>query len=80
MWRHAKQKKKRWLPQMKSITVVFEDSEFEALLKKKKDLTWRKFILQLTFLNINKFRLVNKKPLNYSDAINLSPSDFEKEE
>jgi len=31
---------------MRSITVIFEDKEFEALLKE--NMTWRKFILKLT--------------------------------
>jgi len=33
---------------MKSIHVIFEDEEHEALLKKKGELTWREFILKLS--------------------------------
>jgi hypothetical protein len=32
---------------MKSINITFEDSEFEALLRKKGDRSWREFILTL---------------------------------
>lgn len=32
---------------MKNITVVFEDKDFERLVKAKGDKTWRAFILQL---------------------------------
>jgi predicted CopG family antitoxin len=32
---------------MKTINVTFEDEEYQALLKKKGDLTWREFILEL---------------------------------
>ena len=33
---------------MRSITVVFDDPEFEALKKVKKDLSWHDFIMKLT--------------------------------
>ena len=32
---------------MKQINVYFDDSEYEKLLKEKKDLTWHDFILKL---------------------------------
>lgn len=31
---------------MKTINVSFEDVEYEALLKEKKELSWRNFILK----------------------------------
>jgi len=32
---------------MKSINVHFDDKEYEALIKEKGELSWRKFILTL---------------------------------
>ena len=37
---------------MKSITVYFENEEFEKLKEKKKDLSWHNFIMKL--LNFDK--------------------------
>ena len=44
---------------MKSIYVTFEDREFNALKKVKKDMTWHNFILILT-----------KKPIKKNDKKN----------
>lgn len=33
---------------MKSINVVFEDKEYDKLIKSKGKLSWRQFILKLT--------------------------------
>jgi len=33
---------------MKTINITFEDKEFESLIKKKGDVSWHDFIMQLT--------------------------------
>jgi hypothetical protein len=44
---------------MKNINVLFEDDEFELLLKIKRKITWRRFILKLAGLPYDVIPYVN---------------------
>ena len=49
---------------MKQINVYFDDLEYEALIKNKKDMSWRVFILAL---NKEKKELVKTSPKRTSN-------------